>query len=143
LEVGAAAAIVTVMRRGVALLQRLRSPARAEPAAWVAALAILLQTVLAGPLALTMAIGDAAGETVVALCHSEAPADEAPAPASTHTHESCAICQGALAPVLLAAAILVGPSERIDGAEMPAPAPAVKPDRPVHAYQSQGPPPTA
>jgi len=135
------------MRRRVAILERLRSPARIAPAAWTVALAILLQTALGGPLAVRMALA-AEAPNGATLClehrhHDEGAAAEenpAPAPASVHHHETCLLCHGALAPLLLTAVAPPAVPAGFDAAPPAIVAAATKPDHSAHAYLSRGPP---
>jgi hypothetical protein len=103
------------VRRRSTIFAKLRSPARAEPLAWLAIFAVLVQMVLGAPLASRMMIESAwnnAGHAGEALCTGHEGADEGDAshqvPArGHHDHEHCALCQASAAPLQLAPAALV------------------------------------
>jgi hypothetical protein len=132
------------MRRRFSILERLRSPARAEPAAWLVAAAILLQTVLGGPMALRMAAsldaGAPAGLTD-AICADHANGDAPGDPPASHAgHDSCVVCQGALTPLLLTVAAALRAPLPAASPVLRAPSHRQTPQLPAHAYQSRGPP---
>jgi hypothetical protein len=103
------------VRHRATIFARLRSPARAEPLAWVAIFAVLVQMVLGAPLASRMMIDAAwheAGDAGKALCIAHEGTDEGNAshqiPArGHHDHEHCVLCQASAAPLHLVPAALV------------------------------------
>jgi hypothetical protein len=140
------------MRRPAALLDRLRSPARAEPVTWFAIFAMLVQMLLGGPAALSMttgmagaiAVGSPSLDPARALCsaaHADGtrPTDRGAPAKQHHEHDHCIICSGALGPVLLAAWIFVA-SEPIRAADAPLPSSGKPQPPPSLAYASRAPP---
>jgi hypothetical protein len=107
------------------IFAKLRSPARAEPLAWAAILALLVQMMVGAPLASRMMIDAAWGaafDPAAALCtsHEDAGNDggshQLP-PQSHHDHQHCVLCQVGAAPLIVAAAVLLSPALVFGGGE--------------------------
>jgi hypothetical protein len=131
------------MRRRSVILARMRSRRRVEPLAWIVAFAVLVQTLVAAPVALRMeataALPD--GAAILCLAHVGEAADHPhPAPASPHDHGQCLFCQGGTGPLLTAALVVLAapPGLRLDRAPPPdseAPRASI-----ALAYSSRAPP---
>jgi hypothetical protein len=117
------------------------------PAAWLVAVALLLQTCLGLPLTVSMA-SDPFGSESVELCGqpirlTDDRTHPSPLPGHRHQHDQCALCLGGLGPLLTAAApidaatpFLAVPSDGFEPATMTVKLPPL-------AYASRAPPLTA
>lgn len=117
---------------------RARAAGTALPLAGVAAACLLLlQAVLAPPLAMRM-LASAASEWHVALCGG---ADRTGKPVTSHHHEACPLCQGHPASSGTLAAVTLASPAVITGSGAPsAGLGSVAPTRPFRLYRSRGPP---
>lgn len=123
-------------------------PSRATaPAAWLVAVALLLQTSLALPLTVFM-VGDPFDSENGESCGqpirlTDDAAHSPPLSGHRHQHDQCALCLGGLGPLLTAAApvdaatpLLAVPSDGLDPAPLTVKLPPL-------AYASRAPPPAA
>jgi hypothetical protein len=138
------------MPRRRSILDKMRSPARAEPAAWLVIIGLLIQAILGVPAAQRMAaqaLAEDALDPVHALCLAAATDSDGSAgqPASpsrpaSHDHVDCALCNGGLGAMLAAGSTLTA-TLSVDSAPEPAlpTGPVAEADHPA-AYSSRAPP---
>ncbi|WP_029008038.1 DUF2946 family protein [Azospirillum halopraeferens] len=125
-----------------------RTPCATRPVAWLAVLALVLQAVLVGPLALRMAVGHAgpAGFDAASICtaHPDAVPDAgAPGHGEDRDHAGharCLICQAAAGSLLLPPDAVAAPLPSARSESVAAVAQSIRATVRPAAYRSRAPP---